>query len=58
MAKHTYTITIEAGDQQTAVKIMTAVTNLIRVSQPDDLIKISEKVVKDPGIIKKALKYI
>lgn len=53
-----YNITIQAEDQAEAVKIMTALTKLPKIIEPNDLEQLANAIEKKPGLVKTALKYL
>jgi len=58
MAHYNVPITIEARDQTELMLVTSAVQDLILKVGNANLIRLAEKIKKNPAIIKTALKYI
>lgn len=53
-----YTITVETETKEESIKVMDAVTKLIKNVSPNDLDLFASKVAANPGIIQTAKKWL
>jgi len=58
MRKFKVAITIEAEDGQTVQKVGNLLQNAVNKVEQPDMVKLLEKVAKNPSIVKTALKFI
>jgi hypothetical protein len=58
MEQHNFKFTIEAKNIEEARKTAEALSNIYKNVENSDLIKLSNAVVKNPSIVKKALTYL
>lgn len=58
MNEYKFTLTVQANNEEEAKKVAGALNNLYKNVENEDLLKLSEAVVKKPSLIKTALKYL
>lgn len=58
MNEYKFTLTVQANTEEEAKKVAISLNNLYKNVENEDLIKLSEAVVKKPSLVKTALKYL